>query len=73
MCFILELLSDGWTIDDILREGLHLSKENTLVAIKCVQGFGKRKLLSKPKLLVGEDTFSSPKGLLKETPLKPPV
>ncbi len=32
--FILELLSNGWTIDDILREYPHLSREDVLAAIK---------------------------------------
>ena len=32
--FILELLSDGRTIDDILREYPHLSREDVLAAIK---------------------------------------
>jgi len=32
--FILELLSNGWSIDDILREYPHLSREDVLVAIK---------------------------------------
>ena len=32
--FILELLSNGWSIDDILREYPHLSREDVLAAIK---------------------------------------
>lgn len=32
--FILELLSNGWTIEDILREYPHLSREDVLAAIK---------------------------------------
>ncbi len=32
--FILELLSSGWSIDDILREYPHLSREDVLAAIK---------------------------------------
>ncbi len=32
--FILELLSNGWSIDDILREYPYLSREDILVAIK---------------------------------------
>ncbi len=32
--FILELLSNGWTIDDILKEYPHLSREDVLAAIK---------------------------------------
>ena len=31
--FILELLANGWTIDDILREYPHLTKEDVLAAI----------------------------------------
>ncbi len=32
--FILELLSNGWSIDDILREYPHLSREDVLAAIR---------------------------------------
>ena len=32
--FILELLSNGWSIDDILREYPHLAREDVLAAIK---------------------------------------
>ncbi len=32
--FILELLSNGWSIDDILREYPYLSREDILAAIK---------------------------------------
>lgn len=32
--FILELLSNGWSIDDILREYPHLTREDVLAAIK---------------------------------------
>jgi len=32
--FILELLSNGWSIDDILREYPHLSREDILAVIK---------------------------------------
>ncbi len=32
--FILELLSNGWSIDDILREYPQLSREDVLAAIK---------------------------------------
>jgi len=32
--FILELLSNGWSIDDILREYPHLSREDVLTAIR---------------------------------------
>jgi len=34
--FILELLSNGWSIDDILREYPHLTREDVLAAIKYV-------------------------------------
>jgi len=32
--FILELLSNGWSVDDILREYPHLTREDVLVALK---------------------------------------
>ncbi len=32
--FILELLSNGWAIDDILKEYPHLSREDVLAAIR---------------------------------------
>ncbi len=32
--FILELLSNGWSVDDILREYPHLSREDVLAAIR---------------------------------------
>ena len=32
--FILELLSNGWTIEDILREYPHLTREDILAAIR---------------------------------------
>jgi len=32
--FILELLSNGWTIDDILKEYPHLTREDILAAIR---------------------------------------
>ena len=32
--FILELLSNGWTIDEILNEYPHLTREDVLAAIK---------------------------------------
>jgi len=32
--FILELLSNGWSIDDILREYPHLTREDVLAALK---------------------------------------
>jgi len=50
----LELLSNGWSIDDILREYPHLSREDVLAAIKYAARVWGRKLLSKPRLLAGE-------------------
>jgi len=32
--FILELLSNGWSIDNILREYPHLAREDVLAALK---------------------------------------
>jgi len=32
--FILELLSNGWSIDDILREYPHLTRDDVLAALK---------------------------------------
>lgn len=32
--FILELLSNGWSIDDILKEYPHLTREDVLAALK---------------------------------------
>ncbi len=32
--FILELLSNGWSINDIIREYPHLTREDVLAAIK---------------------------------------
>ncbi len=32
--FILELLSNGWSIDNILREYPHLSREDVLAALR---------------------------------------
>jgi uncharacterized protein (DUF433 family) len=32
--FILELIANGWTIDDILREYPHLSREDVLAAVR---------------------------------------
>ena len=32
--FILELIANGWSIDDILREYPHLTREDVLAAVK---------------------------------------
>ena len=32
--FILELIASGWTIDDILKEYPHLTREDVLAAVK---------------------------------------
>ena len=32
--FILELISNGWSIDDILKEYPHLTREDVLAAVK---------------------------------------
>ena len=32
--FILELIANGWTIDDILREYPHLTRDDVLAAVK---------------------------------------
>jgi len=32
--FILELLANGWSVDDILREYPHLTREDVLAAIR---------------------------------------
>ncbi len=32
--FILELIANGWTIDDILKEYPHLTREDVLAAVK---------------------------------------
>lgn len=32
--FILELLSNGWSVEDILREYLQLTREDVLAAVK---------------------------------------
>ena len=33
--FILELIANGWTIDDILEEYPHLTREDVLAAVRC--------------------------------------
>jgi len=32
--FVLELIANGWTIDDIVREYPHLSREDVLAAVR---------------------------------------